>query len=136
MPWNHAQVAQGPLFSGSWVVTIAEAGTYRIEARRWPREARAPITGVPKFHKKIDAWKEDGEIDRLLYGHEMKMLPVKSITLEIGEQKKTALVNTKDTYVAFDIELSKGDTKIKSDMRDKLGNVIAGTYYVYLTKLN
>lgn len=136
VPWNHAQVAQGPLFSGSWEVTIAEAGTYRIEARRWPREARAPITGVPKFHKKIDAWKEDGEIDRLLYGHEMKMLPVKSITLEIGEHKKTALVNTKDTYVAFDIELPKGDTRIKSDMLDKLGNVIAGTYYVYLTKLN
>ncbi|NIJ43752.1 arylsulfatase A-like enzyme [Wenyingzhuangia heitensis] len=134
VPWNHAQVAEGKPLSGSWDVHISESGTYRIEARRWPREANTPICGIPTFSKTIDAWKKDGKVDRLLYGRKMKALPVKTITLEVGKyQEKTSISNT-DTHVIFDVKLPKGDTRIQSQMLDANGEVIAGTYYVYITK--
>ncbi len=136
VPWNHAQVADGKPVSGSWDIHIAESGTYRIEARRWPREANAPIRGIPAFKKTIDAWKVDGQVDRLLYGRKMKALPINSITLEVGTHEKTAArVSNQQTHVTFNIKLSKGYTNIKSEMLDESNQVIAGTYYVYISKL-
>ncbi len=135
VPWNHAQIAEGKPLSGAWDVTVEKAGTYRIECRRWPREANATISGVPNFNKKVDAWSRDGKVDRLLYGRKMKALPVKTVSLTVGKQQKSASVTTEDTHISFDVELPRGDTKIKGEMLDANGNLIAGVYYVYLSKL-
>lgn len=135
IPWNHAQVAAGSPQAGSWQVSIAEPGTYRFEARRWPREADAPITGVPVFSKAVDAWDKNGGVEHLIYGNEMKALPVKTITLEVGEHKITKEVAPKDTQVTFDYQLNKGHYTLKGTMLDDQGQTIAGAYYVYLSKL-
>jgi hypothetical protein len=60
VPWNHGQVAAGPPAAGDWRIRAARPGTYRFEVRRWPREADAPLAGVPAVKKAIDAWDAGG----------------------------------------------------------------------------
>ncbi|WP_299555985.1 arylsulfatase [Seonamhaeicola sp.] len=137
VPWNHAQVASGRPEAGEWLVTIAEQGNYRFEVRRWPREASATIQGVAVFQKQVDAWDVNGGVEKFIYRDgEMKALNVNTISLEVGEHKKTAKVDPKETHVIFDFELKEGDKTVKGIMLDDQNQVIAGTYYVYVSKLN
>ena len=50
-PWNQAAVAGGAAAFGRWPVRFAEAGAYRVEVRRWPREADAPWQVFPPARK-------------------------------------------------------------------------------------
>lgn len=137
VPWNHAQVAEGSMVNGSWKIAIAEEGLYRFEARRWPREAKAPIQGIPSFReKKVDAWTAAGPVDKLIYGRTCKPLAVKSVSLQVGELEKTLEIdNPNDSQVIFDLELKKGTVNVKATMRDDKKEPIGGIYYLYITKL-
>jgi hypothetical protein len=135
VPWNHAQIAAGNPAVGSWYITVAHQGVYRFEVRRWPREARAPIRGIPTFKKTVDAWTASGGIKRLIYGTKMVPLPVRSIKLEVGGHSETKQVSADAERLVFDIELKQGDTQVKGTMLDQEGKVIAGTYYIYVTRL-
>ena len=135
VPWNHAEVAQGKKFMGAWDIAIAVEGTYRFEVRRWPREANAPIQGVPVFKKEVDAWDAKGGKDRLIYGGTMKALPVDTIKLEVGGFSDVQQVSSKDKQVVFDIPLKQGATQVKGAMLDPQGKTIAGAYYIYVKRL-
>jgi arylsulfatase A-like enzyme len=135
VPWNHALVAKGPHCIGAWDIAIAEDGTYRFEVRRWPREANAPIQGVPVFKKEVDAWDAQGGKDRLIYGKTMKALPVDAIELEVGGFSEVQQVSSKDKQVVFDIPLKQGATQVKGAMLDPQGKTIAGAYYIYVKRL-
>lgn len=41
--WNHRQVQSGMIGNGTWVLEVAQAGTYEIELRRWPRHLDEPL---------------------------------------------------------------------------------------------
>ena len=41
--WNHRQVRAGQMGNGYWAVNVAQAGTYEVELRRWPRHLDEPI---------------------------------------------------------------------------------------------
>ena len=135
VPWNHAEVAQGKTFIGAWDIAIADEGTYRFEVRRWPREADAPIQGVPVFEKGVDAWDAKGGKDGLIYGGKMKALPVDAIALEVGDFSDVQQVSSKDKQVVFDIPLKQGATQVKGAMLDPKGKTIAGAYYIYVKRL-
>ncbi len=132
--WNHAQVANGSSLAGEWDITISKDGVYRFEIHRWPREANASIQGIPTFKKSLDSWSPKGGVDKLIYGNEMKALPVQSVTLEVGEYSETKAVGFNDTKLTFDVKLNKGDTNVRGTMLDSNGDVIAGVYYVYITE--
>ncbi|WP_297086588.1 arylsulfatase [uncultured Draconibacterium sp.] len=134
-PWNHGQVAVGRPETGAWDIAVAQKGTYRFEVRRWPREANAPIQGIPTFTKKVDAYDFNGEVDKLIYGKTMKALPVASIKLKVGKYDELKAVKAKDTHITFDVKLKRGDTFVKGVLLDKNNEIIAGAYYVYVTKL-
>ncbi|WP_020530324.1 arylsulfatase [Flexithrix dorotheae] len=134
--WNHAQVAKGSPFVGSWDISIYESGIYRFELRRWPREANAPIQGIPVFNKKIDSWTMDGGVDQLIYGNEMKALPVESIKLEVGKYAQVKKVSGNDTHITFDVELEKGEGSVSGTMLNKKEEVLSGAYYIYVTRQN
>lgn len=136
VPWNHAQVAAGSTYAGTWDIHISEDGVYRFEVRRWPREANGSIQGVPVFSKTVDAWTAKGGVDRLIYGNEMNALPVVAIKLEIGDYSETKSVMASDQNVVFDVKLKQGDAEIKGSMLDKEGRLITGAYYIYLTRQN
>ncbi|RED96551.1 arylsulfatase [Marinoscillum furvescens] len=136
IPWNHAQVAAGASLAGSWMINVIQEGTYRIKASRWPLETNAPLQGVPNFDdKKADAWLASGAVNRLIYGNEMKALPIEAITFEVGSHKVTTEIGPEDTHISLDLKLSKGPTSIRGLMLDDQGQTIAGAYYVYLSKL-
>ncbi len=134
-PWNHAQVAAGSSETGAWDITIAKKGIYRFEVCRWPREANAAIQGVPKFEKEVDAWKVDGEVDKFIYGNKVKALPIESIELKVGRFSEIQQVNSHDHKIVFDVKLKKGNATVISTMHDKNKQLIAGAYYIYISKV-
>jgi arylsulfatase A-like enzyme len=136
VPWNHAEVAAGKPYAGAWDVTIAEAGSYRFEVRRWPREAQAPIQGVPVFNKEVDAWDHKGGKDKLIYGHKMKALPVESIQLEVGDVSAVQAVGSNAQQVVFELPLQAAETQVRASLLDAKGQVLTGAYYVYVTRLS
>lgn len=133
-PWNHAQVAAGPKKMGSWPVAVHQAGTYRFEVSRWPREANACIRGVPDLRKQVDAWDRDQPVSELIYGSEYKALPVHSIGIEVGGFAESKKVADKDTCLRFDIRLQAGNYDVKAVMLDEQKQMIAGAYYVYVRR--
>ncbi|SDX69344.1 Arylsulfatase A [Lutibacter oricola] len=136
VPWNHAQIAKGSPLSGSWEIEVASEGMYNFEIRRWPREANTTFLGIPSFkNKKVDAFDSTGKIEKLIYGNEMKSLPVAFAKLEVGEFSAIKNITETDTQITFDIKLKKGFNTVKGTLLDKQKNVIAGAYYVYLTKI-
>ncbi|MFY0626577.1 MAG: arylsulfatase [Reichenbachiella sp.] len=137
VPWNHAQIANGSPIDGSWNISVSKKGIYRFELRRWPREAKATIQGIPNFKEKIiDAWTSNGPVEKLIYGDNMIALPVESMRLEVAEMVETKPVGIDDDHIAFEVSLGKGDTKVIGTMLDEDGNVIAGAYYVYISLLS
>ncbi|WP_430931712.1 arylsulfatase [Saccharicrinis sp. 156] len=135
VPWNHAQVAAGSPEVGAWDITVSENGLYRFEVRRWPRETNAPIQGVPTFIKKVDSWTIHGGVDKFIYGNETKILHIQTIKLEVGSHSETKKVNGNDKEIVFELNLQKGDTTVKGTMFNQEGELIAGTYYIYLAKV-
>ena len=139
VPWNHAMVAAGSSCIGSWHINIAQDGVYRFAVRRWPREAEAPIQGVPVFRKKVDAWDIRGGKDSLIYGHKkskMTPLPVHEIQLQVGAFSNVKPVAAEDQKIVFDVPLKQGDTEVKGTMLDQAGKTIGGAYYIYVSRLD
>lgn len=134
-PWNHSQVAAGSKEIGEWKITVAKKGTYRFEVRRWPKEANAPIQGIPVFQKNVDAWSSNGPVEKLIYGNKIIPLPIQSIELNVGQYSKTIQINPRDKKVIFDMTLEEGGTTVKGAMYDSQNLILAGAYYIYITKL-
>ena len=132
VPWNHAQVAKGSSQAGTWDITVAAKGIYRFEVHRWPREANAGIRGVPTLNKTVDAWTSAGGIDKLIYGNEINALPIHSICFEVDDYQETKQVSETDKMITFNIDLKKGNHRVKGTFLDDKGEVISGAYYIYI----
>ncbi|TYA72044.1 arylsulfatase [Seonamhaeicola marinus] len=136
VPWNHAQVAKGDASAGEWHINVQSGGFYRFEVSRWPREADAPIKGIPSFKGKVvDAWVPKGGIEKLVYGDEMSALPVSAIKIEVGAYSEVKTVKETDKTIVFNIKLEKGATSVKGLLLDADQSIISGAYYMYITKL-
>ncbi len=139
-PWNHQLVAQGPRQCGTWWMRVAKPGNYVFEARRWPREAAAPLAGVPEIRKTIDSWDARGGKPGLIYGGpkpEFKALPVASVRLTVGRKVLSCPVTAEDDAARFEIELQETSPfEVKAELLDADGKTLAGAYYVYCRKLD
>lgn len=133
-PWNQAAVANGAAAFGRWPVRFAEAGNYRIEVRRWPRELEAPIAGVPTFTKETDARLEGRPVGGTLYGGKPRALPVSRVELKIADQLKTADVSDAETVKVFTIVVNAGPADIETTLLDKSGKALCSAYYVTVRK--
>jgi hypothetical protein len=134
-PWNHAIVAAGPKRIAPYAIRIAADAPYRIEVRRWPREANGPMAGIPTIGKKVDAWLYDKPVKGLIYGEKMKALPVTSVQLKVGVFKETKPVSASDTSIVFTARLKKGDFNLQADLLDQQGEILTSAYYVYVRKI-
>jgi arylsulfatase A-like enzyme len=133
-PWNQAAVAGGAAAFGRWPARFAEAGKYRIEVRRWPRELQAPIAGVPTGKKVVDAWVNSRPIDGTLYGGKPRALPVSQVELKIAGQVQTADVSKTETVKVFTMEVAAGPAHIEATLLDEAGRALCGAYYVSVRK--
>jgi arylsulfatase A-like enzyme len=134
-PWNHAQAALGKKGNGLWHARVSRAGTYHIEARRWPREARAPMRGVPQLNKTVDAWVGAKPIEGLLYGNRFKALPVAAVEIRVnGVVVATRSVSATDESARFELPLAAGDASLQVVMLNANQKLISGAYYVYIRR--
>ncbi len=133
-PWNQAVVASGAPAFGYWPVRFAEAGTYRIEVRRWPRELDTPMAGLPKSTKVVDAWLDGKPVDGTLYQGELRALPVGRVELKVDGQTRTADVSAADTFKDFEFEVGAGPAVIEATLLDHAGKALCGAYYVSVRK--
>ena len=126
------QIRQGSGASGRWLLAVDDAGTYRFEVRRWPREAgRVAMTaGLPPA--------QDPDLEYV--GHHLinvpgKALKVKAVELQLaGQDMRTKEVPNGAGFVAFDVELPAGEVELKTYLVFENGKK-NGAYYVYVTKL-
>ena len=103
--------------------------------RRWPREADAPLVGIPTISKTVDAWDSAGPKPDLIYGGtktRFKALSVEEVRLKVGDRTQTLPVNgeTKQVDFNFDLETGRG-LDVKAELLDGSGKLLAGGYYVY-----
>ena len=138
VPWSHRHTSQGAAQCGTWWISAAEKGTYQFEVRRWPREADAPIAGVPSLKKTVDAWDAQGGKHSLIYAgtkSPFKPLPVAAIRLKVGDHVSVKSVRPGDTRIVFTVPLDKTDYEVKAEMLSAPKKVIAGAYYVYCRRI-
>lgn len=133
-PWNQAAVARGAAVFGRWPVRFAEAGTYQIEVRRWPREANAPLAGVPAGGPAVDAWLDGEPVTDLLYGGTPKALPVARVRLKVGSYVREAAVNPAETCVTIAAEVPAGLADVEATLLDENGGALCGACYLAIRK--
>jgi len=133
-PWSQGSVSGGMASFGYWPVRVADAGVYRIELRRWPREVDAPMSEVPSGSKTVDAYLNDKPIEGTLYPAVPRALPVKKVRLKVGKLVKEAEVASEETAKVFMVELSAGPTEIETWLLDGDGNPLCGAYFVYVRR--
>jgi arylsulfatase A-like enzyme len=137
VPWNHQHASSGVARCGTWLIAAATEGAYEFEVRRWAKEVDAPISGVPKLKKTVDAWSAHGSKPYLIYAGEkspFKALPVASIRLTVGKYKSVKKVKPADTKITFTVPLDSSDHEVRAEMLDAQQKLIAGAYYVYCRK--
>jgi hypothetical protein len=120
---------------GRWPVRVAQAGTYRIEVRRWPREADAPLAGIPASRRSVDAYLRDQPVSGLLYGGVPKALSVARVQLKIGTYAQEAKVDGKDRAAVFMANIEAGPTDIEATFLNEAGKLLCGAFYVTIRKL-
>jgi hypothetical protein len=121
--WNQALVRHGVEQRGHWEVEVTRAGTYRIELRRWPREAGlalgAGIPGEPRRYPDL----EEG------YGGG-RALPIGSAQVRIGEARAAAEVDPHAPAALFVLDLPAGVTTLEGWFGG--AGLEVGAYYAYV----
>lgn len=133
-PWNQGAVAKGAPAFGRWPIRVAEAGTYQIEVRRWPRELQAPLAGTPSDTKIVDAWLDGGPVSGTLYKGVPRALPVGRVELKIAGHEQTAAVASADTVKVFTVSVAAGPTDIEATLLDQDGKPLCSAFYVSISK--
>jgi len=109
---------QGLLMSkgkGFWHVDVVRAGTYRIELSRWPFEAEKPL------------------VDGLRGPKSKGARPIASGSLEVGDVKLDRVADAGATLLAFEGDLPKGKTKLRTEFKQQDGKVLCSANYVRVT---
>jgi hypothetical protein len=132
--WNQGSVAEGAKKFGPWRIRVQTPGVYRLEVRRWPREADALMSGVPPEKSTApDAWLHGKPVTRLLYGDRPpKALPVAQVSVKIGGQTLHSRVQPEDRAAVFEVTLTAGEQTIEARLLDASGASLAGAYFAYL----
>ncbi|MDZ8119067.1 arylsulfatase [Pontiella agarivorans] len=105
MSYDQLHVRQGIAINDAyWPIEIERAGRYRIELRRWPRDADVPIVGtVPALHKPF--------CDPLPAG---KVYPIVKARLAVQDFDLTIPVSTADKAAVFELEFKAGQSRLQA----------------------
>jgi len=126
--WNQCDVRAGLECNGYWEISVASAGSYRFELRRWPREEdRALRQGIPGAL--IDYYDLRSE-----YGGG-RAIPLVSATIRVGEHEQTKPITDSDKAIVFIMDLDEGETQVQTFLSDAGGHTI-GAYYVYIERVS
>jgi arylsulfatase A-like enzyme len=123
-PWNQSLVRAGMEANGYWEIDVETTGRYRIELRRWPREADLPMTkGMPG---------ELVDFNHIGNGYGGgRAISLTKAGIQVSNVEMTRPVTDDDRFCDFIVELQAGETRLQTFLVDKSGNMI-GAYYVYV----
>ncbi|MFC7335666.1 arylsulfatase [Haloferula chungangensis] len=127
--YDQDHIRQGVKISDAyWPVEVEKAGRYRIELRRWPKEADTAIrAGLPAI--------VEGKGKRLTDARPAGLaLPISQARLRIGGHDLSEQVTPSDKVIRFEVDLKKGPARLQADMIADDGQ-IWGAYYVLLERL-
>ncbi|MEM7033824.1 MAG: arylsulfatase [Chloroflexota bacterium] len=124
--WNQHQVREGLIYNGHWEIDVAEAGQYRFELRRWPKEEdRALADDIPGDPIPMrDMTYNSG------YGGG-NAIAIQSARLTIADQDLSQDVTAGDKGAVFKIGLAAGQTHFQTYFYTEVGEDV-GAYYVYI----
>ena len=105
--------------SGTWHVDVVKDGRYSLVLRRWPEESGLGIAAPAPIMQGIDGSWPKG-----------RALPVDSAWLQAGPNEETKAVPEGAEQIAFEMELARGPTQLKSWWYDADGSQLAGAYYL------
>lgn len=129
-PWNQSQVRaamNGDQNTGFWNVKITEAGKYEIRLRRWPLEIDRPISSPLAKGDPVPGSKAFRETPG-------KAVNAVKATIQIGDQTKSASVESGAKEVVFQLDLEPKTTTMAATFETASGEVF-GAYFTYVEKL-
>lgn len=120
-----AQIRAGLERNGAWHVNVERAGKYRIELRRWAREADLALNAPSPSAKLTDTTYPQG-----------KALPIAKARLKIGDSQQAGPAISGSKQVSFEVDLKPGRTTLQTWLDDADGKPICGAYYVYVERMD
>jgi arylsulfatase B len=120
--WNQKQIRTAPVANGFWTVDVSQAGQYRFEMRRWPKELDLPINAsyknpLPNMEKAPGV-----------------AIAANRAQLKIGTVDETKPIRPVDKFVEFTVSLPKGPSELRTFFHDPDGTT-RGAYYVSVERL-
>ncbi len=122
---QQSQIRRGVRKNGVWHLTVAEAGRYVLEFRRWPRESGLKLNVSVPSTKVTDG--------QLIKG---QALPIRSAKIEINDITQSAMPQPDGESVSFQVNLENGPTTLQTWFLDSNSQPVVGAYYVYVTRLD
>ena len=121
---QQVQIRRGVRSNGAWHLTVAEAGEYEFELRRWPRESGLRLTDAIDRTEVTDGVYVAGNA-----------LPIAAARLRIEDQfDDTATPDDAGESVRFVARLTPGDIELQSWMLDEEGQALCGAYYIHVRR--
>ena len=115
--WNQGQIQAAHPVNGHWNIDVDQAGDYKIELCRWPKDADGTITGP--------------SVKYVEGGTEIK---ADQARLKVAGFDETKAVKAEDKAVSFEVKLEKGETTLQTWFLDG-DKETRGAYFVYVTRL-
>ncbi|MBI5685499.1 MAG: arylsulfatase [Verrucomicrobia bacterium] len=108
-----------PAMNAPWNIRVTRDGVYRISLRRWPHEAKAPLTAAVPAYKCVDGSFPEG-----------KALPIGKARVRLGGFDATTPVGATDKEAVFEARLKAGKTQLQTWFYDAQGRELCGAFYV------
>jgi hypothetical protein len=125
MSYSQMHVREGIMIDDAyWPIEVERDGRYRIELRRWPREANASLgDSVPKVEHPL--------IRTLPEGRPFEIIEAR---LKVGDYDNAIPVKPVAKAAVFEVDLKKGNTRLQTRFKIHTGETI-GAYYVYVERI-
>lgn len=117
------QIRRAVRKNGTWHLKVAQAGTYRFELRRWPRESNLALQASLTETKVVDGTFVSGQ-----------SLPISSASMQIGSQHVELTRDDEAKFFHVEVELSAGPIELSTALMDADKQEICGAYYVYVER--
>ena len=129
-PWNQQKVRAAettPEGTGFWNIEVSVAGKYRIELRRWPKEAEAGLNQGLPAGEPVPGQKAY----RTTPGRKFQFV---SASLSVAGLEFISELDSDDLAANFITELPAGRTELKALLQTDGGDEV-GAFYVYVELL-
>jgi arylsulfatase A-like enzyme len=129
-PWNQGQIRKGMVATGHWAIDVAEAGEYRVELRRWPREAGWTLTDGPGDEPPLPEGVAEKSLGWYVGG---TALALKVAHFTVAGREMSSDVDPAAPGAVFRVDLRDGRATLEAWFEDDMGTRI-GAYYVYVER--